>query len=220
MLIFLNAAYDRVVSLINQADAKWQWDDDNESDLPNAVAALASGQQDYSLSTTHLSIDRVEIKDSSGNWHFLSQIDRSEIKVALAEYQKNNGIPNEYDIVGSSIFLYPAPNFTQASSLKVYFTRGGALFTAAEVTAGTKSPGFVSLFHDLIPLWVSYNYAIVKLPKIAPGLLIEIQRKESELVAFYGERNRDKRPRFTVSTSATVGSESGRITGGRNDSNR
>ena len=62
MLIFLNAAYDRVVSLINQADAKWQWDDDNESDLPNAVAALASGQQDYSLSTTHLSIERCVVE--------------------------------------------------------------------------------------------------------------------------------------------------------------
>src|SRR3990167_399317 len=73
MLIFINAAYDRVVSLINHADAKWQWDDDNQSDLPNATATLTSGQQDYALATTHLSIDRIEIKDSSGNWHLLSQ---------------------------------------------------------------------------------------------------------------------------------------------------
>ena len=221
MLIFINAAYDRVVSLINHADSKWQWDDENQTDLPSATAALVSGQADYSFAVTHLSIDRVEVRaTSSGSWHLLTQIDRTQItKESLTEYQLTDGLPNEYDLIGTSVILYPAPNYAQSASLKIYFTRGGALFTAAEVTTGTKVPGFVSLFHDLIPLWVSYEYAVANGQGTASGFFVEIQRKENELIEFYGKRNRSLRPRLTVSTNGEEGTQSGRIGRYGGDSN-
>ena len=222
MLIFINIAYDRVVSLINHSDSKQQWDDGNETDLPSTTFALVSGQKDYSLATTHHTIDRVEPLPNEGgatSWKLLTQIDRTDIDISLPAYAGANGEPSEYDLVGTSIILYSAPNYTQAASMRIYFTRGGKLFTSAEVTTGTKTPGFVSTFHDLIPLWVSYDYAIVNLPNIAAGLFAEIQRKEKELVEFYGGRNRDRRPRFTVSTNGGGGFQSGRINGGFGDSN-
>lgn len=206
MLIMINSAYNRVASLILRYDSRWQWDDTNQTDLPIATTALVSGQQDYSLATTHLTIDRVEIKDPSGNGHALKQIDQQLLKrdrsVALTEYQVTSGIPNEYDLVGNSVFLYPAPNYSQAASLKLYFTRGPAEFTSAEVTTGTKTPGFNSLYHELIPLWVSYNYAVENGLNSAPGFLAEIQRKEYDLEKFYGLRNRDSRGGFRVSTDS------------------
>ena len=222
MLIFINIAYDRVVSLINRSDSKQQWDDGNETDLPSTTFALVSGQKDYSLATNHHTIDRVELLPNGGgatSWKLLTQIDRTDIDISLPAYAGANGEPTEYDLVGTSIILYPAPNYAQNASVRIYFTRGGNLFTSAQVTTGTKEPGFVSNFHDLIPLWVSYDYAIVNLPKIAPGLLAEIQRKENELVEFYGGRNRDRRPRFSVSTNQRVGNQSGRISSSGGDSN-
>lgn len=198
-----NSAVERVVSLINGADSRWQFDDTNQTDLPVATATLTAGQQDYALATSHISIDRVEVKDESGNWHVLSPIDVRELtrdkKQAISSYKSTNGIPEEYDKMGNSIFLYPAPSYTQASSLKVFFTRPPVAFTTSDTTA---TPGFNSLFHTLIPLWASYDYAVAYRPDLANGLMAEINRLEKEVEDFYGLRARDFRPRMTVSTDS------------------
>lgn len=202
-LILVNNAYNRISSLILRADSRWQWDDTNQTDLPIATTTLTTSQQDYSLATTHLTIDRVEVKDTAGNWHRLTQIDQQLLKrgesTALAAYQSTTGTPSEYDLVGNSLFLYPAPNYTQAASLKIYFTRGPVEFTSAEVTTGTKVPGFNSLFHDLIPLWVAFDYATANGMPTASGFFASIQRLEQQIADFYGMRNRDERPQLTVS---------------------
>lgn len=198
-----NNALEHVSALILRCDSRWQFDDTNQTDLPIATTALVASQQDYSLATTHLTIDRVEVKDSAGNWHRLTPIDQQLLKgdrtTALAEYRETTGLPEEYDLIGNSVFLYPAPNYSQAASLKLYFTRPPSAFDTADTT---KTPGFNSLFHDLIPLWVSYDYCIANgLPK-ASGLLAEIERKEADLYEFYGTRDRDTRNRFTMSTDS------------------
>ena len=204
LLISLNKAIERCVSLIMKADSRWQFDDTNQTDLPIATATITSGQQDYQLATSHLTIDRVEVKDSAGNWTALSQIDQQELKgseqIALAEYQSTTGVPVEYDVVGGSIFLYPTPNYTQASSLKVYFTRPPVAYVlTADLTDSTKVPGFNSLFHDLIPMHIAFDYAVVNGMQSANGYLANIQRMEQELNDFYGLRNRDYRGRLTAS---------------------
>lgn len=221
MLIDINTALNHVVSKINQCDDRWQWDDTNQTDLPIATTATVSGQKDYSLSTSHLTIDRVEIMDTAGNWTELNPIDQHDVKrEALAQYLKTPGLPIEYDKIGSSIFLYPTPNYSQAASIKIYFTRGPAEFTSAEVSTGNKQPGFNTLFHDLIPLWVSYDYATINGLNSANGFFNAIQRKEQEMVDFYGLRSRDERPRFSVSTNGRAyNNTSGRLNTYGGDSN-
>ncbi len=221
MLLYINNALDRVVSLILRSDSKWQFDDSNQTDLPIATAALVATQQDYSLATTHLTLDRVEVLDEGGDWNLLRQIDRTTIQnQSLTDYQKTDGDPKEYDLLGNSVILYPAPDYSLASALKLFFTRGGALYTSAEVSTGTKVPGFNSLFHDLIPLWVSYEYAIANNQKTANGFLLEIQRKEDELDTFFGNKNRSLRPRFTIGTNGLRGSQSGVVGLRGGDSNK
>lgn len=201
MLIYINNAYNRVVSLILQADGRWQWDDDNQTDLPIATTTVTSGQQDYSISVSHLKVLRVELKGNGGT--YFTKLE--PIDIADREYIVDNtttGVPEYYDIQGGSVFLYPIPNYTQAASLKIYFQRGPAEFTSGEVTTGTKKPGFNSLYHDLIPLWVAYNYAIDNGLPSAAGFLSEIQRKEAEIPIDYGKRNKDDKDRFTPSPIA------------------
>lgn len=224
LTVDLNVALNRVVSLINRSDMRWQFDDLNQTDLPIATTAIVSGQQDYSLSTAHLTIDRVEIMDAQGNWTELKPIDQHDVKrTALATYLKTPGLPTQVDVSGNSVFLYPPPNYSQAASLKLYFTRGPVEFSSADITTGTKSPGFNSLFHDLIPLWISYDYWLINDQTLTAGFLSEIQRKEQELIDFYGLRSRDERPRFTVATnrnSGQLGNTSGQLNSYGGDSNK
>lgn len=226
MLIALNNAYEHVCSLILKNDDRWEWDDLNQTDLPIATTDLVANQQDYSLATTHLTIDRVELKDAAGTWRELTQIDQQELKrgktIALGAYQNVAGTPVQYDVLGNSVFLYPAPNYNGTASLKLYFTRGPVVFTSGQLSTGTLTPGFNSLFHDLLPYWVSYEYAVTNGLKNVQGLLAAIQMKEKAIEEFYGLRNRDNRPRMTVSTNGGgIGNQSGLIGGTwRADSNK
>lgn len=225
--IYLNTALNRVTSLILKADSLWQFDDTNQTDLPIATTGLVANQQDYSLATTHLTIDRVELKDQSGNWIKLAPIDRKELEQeSLTDFLKTAGTPAYYDLVGNSVFLYPKPSYTQSASLKPYFTRGPLEFsyTTNQFTDGTGSasstPGFNSLFHNLVPLWMAYEYGIANDKSNVPLIYTEIQRKEQELHDFYGLRERDSRRRMTTGGMRTMGAQSGRLFLNGGDSNK
>jgi len=192
LTLLANNAMSRVSSMILQADGRWEFDDTNYTDLPIGTTALVSGQSDYELSTDHLEITDVEIKDSNGNWYPLKPIDKKDAEdVALTEFYENSGSPMYYDVMGKSVFLYPAPNYSQAASLKVFYKRTPSYFTTADTT---KTPGFATIFHDLIPLWVSYEYSIANGLKNSNLLMAEIDRKERALVSFYSHRNKDDQP--------------------------
>jgi len=231
---------NRVVSLIMRADSRWQFDDSNYTNLPSATAALVSGQQDYALATSHLTIDRVEILDSGSQNHILYPLDRRDIRdepLAAASssrsgaYKASNGTPEEYDLVGNSVLLYPIPNYSLANALVLCFTRGvleydytansnaGQFSDGTGSGVGSDSPGFNSLFHELVPLWCAYNYWIANKPQKAVGFMNEIQRKEAELDEFYGGRNRDDIPMMTVSTNQNSYSPSGQLGARGGDSN-
>lgn len=205
LVVEANNALDRVTSLIMQSDGRWEWDDENNTDLPIATTSLVSGQQDYSLAITHLQITRVEIQDNvtpTAGWHKLSTIDQKDIfddalenfpGVTDAQSSSTNGLPLYYDKLGNSLFLYPAPNYSQTASLKVYFKRPPSYFLTSDTT---KSPGFNSLYHELIPLWVSYNYAIANGKGNANLLMAQIQLKEDALKGDYDLRDKDDQPRL------------------------
>ncbi len=194
LVVEANNALDRVVSLIMQSDGRWQWDDSNNTDLPIATTALVASQQDYSLSITHLDIIRVEVQDSSSNWHKLLPIDQADVyDQSITDYLKNPGLPTYYDKLGNSLFLYPAPNYAQAASLKVYYQRGPNYFTTAD---SSKAPGFNTLYHELIPLWIAYNYALANLKQNATGIYQQIQTKEDALKEDYALRGKDDHPRL------------------------
>lgn len=191
-----NNALDRVESLIMKSDGRWQFDDSNYTDLPIATTALVSGQQDYSLSVAHLDIIRVEVQDNAATpaWHKLIPLDQADVyDTALTSFLNTTGLPTYYDKSGNSLFLYPASNYSQAASLKVYFQRGPSYFTTSDTT---KTPGFNSLYHDLIPLWVAYNFAIANGKENANAIMQEITMREDALREDYALRAKDDHPRL------------------------
>lgn len=197
MLIAINNAYNRVASLILQSDGRWEWDDDNNTDLPVATTAIVASQQDYSIAVSFLKVLRVDIKLNGATYFTkLDPIDDSDGGYIIDN--TSTGVPQYYDIKGGSIYLYPIPNYSQAASLKIYLQRGPDEYTAAEVTDGTKSPGFNSLYHDLIPNLVAYDYWLANDQSKVGGFINEIQRKEDQIVKDYSKRNKDDPARITT----------------------
>lgn len=210
--LYTQPAEDHIASLIMHSDARWEYDDSNYTDLPIGTTTITSGQQDYSLPTTHLRVLRVELQDDNSVWRKLKPMDKFDEPNEALSYRTANesGTPDQYDLVGNSVFLYPVPDFTQSASLKIFFQRGALKYdytansNAGQFTDGTGSgattdtPGFSPLYHDLIVDWASYNFAVDNGQKNANQLLAEIKRKEDSLARFYSRRNADDRPQLSM----------------------
>jgi hypothetical protein len=186
----VNIAYNDVARLIWDSAGGWQYDDSNATTLPIATTTLVHGQKDYALPSTLQRLERVEVLDSSGDYQKLTQIDWHDLSLATTEYQSDNGLPNSYDLVGSSVMLYPSPSsasVTVASGLKVYFSREVTEFT----TGSTGSPGFAKSFHRIL----SYAAAIdfVQDENTRRNLVGQKARLENGLTKFYSHRNVERR---------------------------
>ena len=228
-------ALHHVISLLNKYDARWQYDDSNRSDRPSATFALVAGQADYTLPTSHLTLDRAEVLPNGGgsdDWRLLFPIDRRDLRhTSLQSHRSANGLPVQYDLIGRSFMPYPKSNYAQAASIRLWFTRGAlgydytangsaGLFTdATGLGATTDTPGFNEDYHELIATRASYKYALANGQKTANGFLTDALRDESSLQDFIGNRNRNTLPRFTVSTNRFRQNESGVISFRGGDSN-
>jgi hypothetical protein len=185
----LNEGLNIVASAIMQADGRWQWDDNNNTDFPIGTTNLVANQQDYTFEVTHLKINRVEVKDESGNWTLLTPIDARDVEVALAEFEATAGVPQYYDKIANSVFLYPVSSYSQAASLKVYFQRPPSYFTSSDTT---KVPGFNSLFHNLVALIACREYALDRQMPVAKSLAERVQIGLQDISDAYTLRNKDE----------------------------
>lgn len=211
LLISINNATRKVYSWIRTSDGRWQWDDSNETDFPIATTTLVNGQRDYQLDTAMLEVEAVEVLDEDGNYYTIKPIDKADIKaqgISLSEYQETSGRPLEYDLGGSSIVLYPAPDngvsVTLAAGLRIRYKRGPDPFTAAEIATGTKQPGFASHLHEVIPKLAALPFVSKKHPERLQSLLNEIGdfpkpigHKEA-IIEFYSTRQKDEKPHMTM----------------------
>lgn len=199
-----NRWVQNVAVKIWRASGTWQFDDANQTDLPIITTTLVAAQQDYALPATALSIERVEVKDSAGDYQKLTQIDQSEVGIALTELEATNGMPKYYDIVGNSLFLYPAPaaaSVTTTAGLKVHVTREATAFSvpASYTTADTTQPGFDEMWHDIICYGIAHDYLDVNGPEDrATRYYQKIQQMFLDLEAHYGIKNRDKKVRVQI----------------------
>ncbi len=199
MVTSANRWVHQIATWIWQASGTWEFDDKNQTDLPIATTTLVAGQQDYSLPTDALKILRVEVLDSNGDYQKLDQIDQTEIRTSLTEYEETDGMPHSYDIIGNSLFLYPAPaaaSVTTAAGLKIVFAREAKEFSvpASYTTADTTQPGFDEDWHEIVCLGIAYDWCSVNGPEDrADRYFQQIQAKRADLREHYGSKNKDKK---------------------------
>lgn len=202
----INQSYEEIVGKLLQVDGRWQFDDSNYTDIPVGTTNMVASQQDYSFDVRFLAVERVECLDNAGIWHELKPIDKDDIDVAMSEYLKTPGMPIEYDKQGESIVLYPAPSAadtTLTAGLKVYYKRTASIFTSAEVTTGTKAPGFASPWHMILAYKAAMPYCMTYKKDRVVMYRDQIINMEKALLKHESRRSRDEE---TVLTAETVSS--------------
>ena len=194
----LNNYYDEIVSVIKQSDGKWEWDDNNQTDLPIATTSLVSGQGDYTVDAgDFLNIIRVEMKDSSGNWIVLQPMSYEDKQgIAINELDENQGTPDSYDKVGNSIVLHTIPNYSSSGGLKVYFQRVPVYF---ETTDTTETAGFNPLYHRYLSMGAALDYCMVNSMTDRVQLLMsKMEDMRARIKNDYAMRSKDEHLRMST----------------------
>ena len=160
----VNNWLDTVTGYAIGADRRFQWDDTNHTKLPVGTTNLIANQSEYSFLTDEqgnriLTLTRIDIKDSSGNWRQLEPIDQVEISpVALDEFMKTAGTPQYYDKTNDNVIrLYPASKDSITSGIKFYFQRTPSYFA---ITDTTKEPGVANLLQRGAVISAAYDGAV------------------------------------------------------------
>lgn len=203
-----NLGYEQVVGWLINADGKWQFDDTNYGDFPIGTFTLVSGQGKYSFNDKFLQIIDVQIKTVNGKYRIIQPIDQKDLdpkfrlQLPLRERFAIDGYPIFYDKLSSdTLELLPAPDngvtVTLDAGLRIYFKRTADLFTSAQVSTGTKVPGFDSTFHVILsymaalPFCMSYKKDRVALYQS------EVIRLKDEILQQYTKRSKDERNAMT-----------------------
>ena len=179
----------------------WQYDDTNQTDITDLVSTtstLTADQTYYAIPSEALSVKAVEVKDTGGVWHALQPITEEEIRDngAIGEFYKTSATPKYYLAHGDIIKIYPASNWTQASSFKVFYDRGSVQIAS---TATSTSPGFASEFHEAVAVSAALTFAKRKgLPQVN-ALAADWQDYERRIKKYYTQRYAERFPaRVTV----------------------
>jgi len=197
----VNASLEQKVGLLISNDGAWEFDDTNFTDFPRGKGDLVAGQKDYTFDDTHLAIERVKCLDENGDAYFLKPIDKRDYNTPLDEYYSVDGSPEVYDKDGKSILIYPGPaaaNVTTTNGIQVDFRRTADVFTSAQVTTGTKVPGFASPYHMVLVYEAAIPYCMTyKKDRVA---LYEKKAAEltEGLLKFYSKREKDIRDIITT----------------------
>lgn len=190
----INIAYQDVARIIWESADGWQYDDSNLTTRPVAIATLVHTQQDYELPSVAQHIERVEVKDSAGDWYKLTPLDIHDVTGSIEEYYEDDDLPKYYDLVGRSLMLYPAPasgSCTLASGLAVYVDRDVNEFDAAVSAHSAKVPGFATQFHRVLSYAAAVDF--VQDDNMRKHLVNEKYRLEKGLTKFYSRRNIERR---------------------------
>lgn len=197
---YANDVNREIWSVIFENYGGWQYDDSNQTDLPIATTTITSAQSTYALPPNTLTVRNVEVMNEDGKWRKLIPLTTEKIAdhQTLSEFEKTDGEPKYYSILGDTFTIYPASNYTQALSLRVHFDRGSHDFVFTDTTA---TPGFVSEFHGVIPVGASVRYWFAK-PQGTDAynkLQIEFEKMKKNIGSYYARKFTEKfPPRITV----------------------
>lgn len=192
-LLSINDHLNRVHVNILRSQDEWDYDDKNNSDLPILTADLVASQQYYTLPSGILDLKRLEISFDGTNFKRMSPLDINERRLDTANISDFSQTEPYYDIVsGDTIAIYPVPTANVTSGLKVWISRTPVEFTSAELTTGTKEPGFDSLFHQLLAYGPAIDFCIARnLPQYST-LKSAYGEMMSSLMNHYGDKQEDR----------------------------
>ena len=104
-------------------------------------------------------------------------------------YKRTNTDSNSFINADMLVFLNTAYERVSSLARRWFDNYRPTLWTSSDLTTGTATPVLDLNLHELIPLWVSYQYCLTYIPNIAPAIREEISLKEKLIEEWYGARN-------------------------------
>jgi len=200
----INAAYEQIVALIILADGKWQFDDSSYTTFPIGTYTLVNSQSKYSFNDKFLQLEEVQIMNVDGKYEIIKPIDQKQADEyqPLSEQYSTDGKPFLYDkVADDTIELFPAPDngvsVTLAAGLKIKFKRTADLYTSAQVTTGTKEPGFASPFHIILAYMAAIPYCQSYKQNRVPLYEKRVEELKKGIMKHYAYRSKDERQIMT-----------------------
>lgn len=193
----VNERYRTVWSWIFEAYGGWHFVDDNTSDtstFPYGDVSLTSGTKAYGLPSGSLTVINVEVEDSNGVARVLTPLTYEEVQKvqAVTEFMTTNSIPQYYVLSGDVIELYPTPNYTRSSAMRVYFDRDISTFASTDTT---KTPGFAAPFHRALSVGGALDFALSNSMNEKVVVLTGMwQDYEKRIKEFYSQRFKARFP--------------------------
>lgn len=194
----INKAYEQVVGWLINADGIWEFDDSNYTSLPIGTFTLVNNQRSYTFAADFLDILEVSVFNLNSVYVKIPQFDPFVETLSVEElYGTQSGFPQVFDMVSDdTIKFYPnisSTYVTLASGLQVKFKRTADLFTAAQVTTGTKEPGFASPWHYILSYMAAIPFCVVYKKDRVPAYMAEVEKMKKELIKHYSSRNKAHR---------------------------
>lgn len=194
----INAWLHKATTLILNSQDDWEFDDlNNTSNFPVGTTPMVAGQRAYVLpaSLKVLKVQRVDLTYDGSTYYRATPFDTGSTGISMGNDTKTDQFFNltepRYDLLGNSIWIYPAPTAAQVAAgglVRLEFLREASEFTASDTT---KEPGLDEPFHRLLSLGASLDYAMAKNMPIAPNLGTMVQDYEQRLLTYYGKKNND-----------------------------
>lgn len=192
---YINTRYRQIRHWIFETQNAWIFDDGNATNLPEATADLVSAQARYALPDEALEIQKVEAKNSAGDWVVLEPIVLQDFSQGVDEFLSTDGTPKYYRLEGETIELFPATNYSSTGGLKLYFNRDIVEFSSSDTT---KEPGFASPYHNALAVGGSLEWMEMKRADQPSTAILRNRWAEykPEIQDFYSNRLRNLKPRL------------------------
>lgn len=205
----INMGIDRYFALAEMYDSNWGMDDrryaDDDLELPVKITGLVSGIRDYLMPIDMLSFDQLFVKDPSGVYQQLTEIDDKRNPEEYLEHSPS-GTPTAFKRVGNSIIFNVTPNYSMPTNgIRVPIKRNGKKFGVGDSAV---TPGIPVLFHPYLARYASYPYLTEQTLKNASAVLKQIGSAdprdalyggdEAAIATFVANRAKPKTARMTA----------------------
>lgn len=191
-LRLINKWYLKVGMWIWDVDTSWKFDSSlNTTTLTRKLATIVANQLDYTIPTTALSIEKLEIKNKDGDYIEI------EYKDEFDNIPENDeaGFPTQWKLEGRSIMLNKKPTadyVTLANGLRIFLSQQVTKFTKSDAAV---SPGFEEQFHELLSKGPAFDFCVANsMYDKANVLKSEINEMKKDLEEFYSNRNKAIKP--------------------------
>lgn len=189
----VNQALDAFETIAIGFDKNWTFDDTNNTGLPIGRTNLVSGQEDYPLDATYLTVKNVFVADSNGNYTEITQ--EVTPKNTLLLPTSNSGVPKFFRLAKGSILLSPIPDYSYTNGLKIEFNRTIPRFASTDTNV---TPGIPPQFHWWLAYRAALPYCIEQALPQKNDIAAMVAKGEQDIRYFIANRNQTLMPRLRI----------------------